>query len=214
VAAAFIASPYRLWKLCWATTKPTHKAKRGQQTHKIKKYTMSSIQLSAFPVTAYIQKVFGAPVESPQPLFPHKPYRRVWNEAHPELHTILAAVEYIVKQYADQLTPISPPEVALWLYANGFGKWNVGQTIQPMMSTIKGIKRCKSRFRPAAKPGQKRQKSWATYSYGWAVNVIDQKDADMSIALAKHGVMDRALRVARDMQAKGDDYFTKDSQGE
>lgn len=36
----------------------------------------------------------------------------------------------------------------------------------------------------------------------------------MSIALAKHGVMDRALRVARDMQAKGDDYFTKDSQGE
>ena len=175
---------------------------------------MSYNQLSAFPVTAYIQKVFGAPVESPQPLFPYKPYRRVWNEAWPELHTISEAVKVIVQRAADQYVPISPYEINEKLMEMGFEEQNIRQTIQPMMTTISGIKRCKRRFHPATKPGEKRPKSWATYSYGWAANVIDQKDAEMARALAKTGVMDRVIAVGRNMRWYGDDFFTKDSNGE
>ena len=177
---------------------------------------MSYNQLSAFPVTAYIQKVFGYSyiMESPQPLFPYKPYRRVWNEAWPELHTISEAVKVIVQRAADQNVPISPFEINEKLMEMGFEEQNVRQTIQPMMTTIPGIKRCKRRYHPAAKPGQKRPKSWATYSYGWAANVIDQKDAEMSIALDKPGVMARVIAVAQNRRRYGDDFFTKDSNGE
>jgi hypothetical protein len=175
---------------------------------------MSYNQLSAFPVTAYIQKVFGAPTESPQPLFPYKPYRRVWNEAWPELHTISEAVKVIVQRAADQNVPISPFEINEKLMEMGFEEQNIRQTIQPMMTTIPGIKRCKRRYHPPAKPGEKRPKTWATYSYGWAADVIDQKDAEMAIALAKTGVMARVFAVARNMGWYGDDFFTKDSQGE
>ena len=83
-----------------------------------------------------------------------------------------------------------------------------------MMSGIKGIKRCKRRYYPPAKPGQKPPKSWATYSYGWAADVIDQKDTEMSIALAKSGVMARIMAVAENCAMRGDDFFTKDVNGE
>jgi hypothetical protein len=170
---------------------------------------MSSIQLSAFPVTAYIQKVFGGPTVAPRTIYPHKPNRRVWNPNYPDLHTIKSAIVYIVQDSTDNGEPICAPQVNDRLVEMGFGHQLVRESVAAVLSSTEGINKVKVRYYPPDG-----SKSWTMYAYGWGANVIDGKSRQIASWLNTSNNRKHAIQVIQTMARMGRDYFTKENHAE
>ena len=132
----------------------------------------------------FVEQVTRGITGPPKGVFPYMPNRTQKNPDWPHLHTMKAAIEYIVRDWNEQLVGPSALCVARELDRMGFEVPDVHRTIASVLGNRRhGFVKLKTRYYPdlmmfdkAEFINEGRKKSWAMYALNqsWA-DAIDDK---------------------------------------